>query len=215
MVDSTILGFHLRHGGGLCAEAVTDLAKAQPGTGRTKSVRDAIEPLLPRLWRFCQVLTANSTTAADLAQSTCLRALERQDQFQLETRLDRWLFRIAQSIWFNEMRATRIRRGGGVVPVEEVGLVAPTNVESNIFFTQVFSQVMALPEAQRITVALVYVEGYTYQEASDLLGIPIGTVMSRLAGARNRLAKVLGGVRASTDAAREEGTRIYGCRTLH
>jgi RNA polymerase sigma-70 factor, ECF subfamily len=53
-------------------------------------------------------------------------------------------------------------------------------------------------------VALVYVEGYTYQEASDLLGIPVGTVMSRLAGARDRLAKVLGGVRSSTNVARKK-----------
>jgi RNA polymerase sigma-70 factor, ECF subfamily len=177
---------------------VTNLAKAQPDGGQ--SVRDAIEPLLPRLWRFCHVLTVDSTMAADLAQSTCLRALERDDQFQVETRLDSWLFRIAQSIWFNEMRATRIRRGGGLVPVEEAELVAPTNVESNIFFTQVLSQVMALPEAQRITVAMVYVEGYTYQEAADLLGIPVGTVMSRLAGARGRLAKTFSEARDSIGA---------------
>ena len=181
---------------------VTNLANARPDSGQRGTVRDAIEPLLPRLWRFCHVLTLNSALAADLAQSTCLRALERDDQFQAETRLDSWLFRIAQSIWFNEMRATRIRRGGGLVPVEEAGLVAATNLESNIFFTQVLSQVMALPEAQRITVALVYVEGYTYEEASDLLGIPIGTVMSRLAGARSRLAKVLHGA-SSTDVARK------------
>jgi RNA polymerase sigma-70 factor (ECF subfamily) len=157
------------------------------------SVREELDPLLPRLWRFCHVLTADRTAAEDLAQSTCLRALERETQFQPETRLDSWLFRIAQSIWFNEMRAARIRKGGGLVPVEEAVLVASANLESNIFFSEVFSQVMALPEAQRVTVALVYVEGYSYQEASDLLGIPVGTVMSRLSNARGRLAKLLVG----------------------
>jgi RNA polymerase sigma-70 factor (ECF subfamily) len=70
-----------------------------------------------------------------------------------------------------------------------------TDAEVNIFLTQVLSQVMALPEAQRITVVLVYVEGYSYQEASEVLGIPVGTVMSRLAGARGRLAQALGETR--------------------
>ena len=155
--------------------------------------------------------------AVDLAQSTCLRALERGDQFQVETRLDSWPFRIAQSIWYNEMRATRIRRGGGLVPVEEAELVAPTNVESNIFFTQVLSQVMALPEAQRTTVALVHVEGYTYQEASDLLGIPVGTVMSRLAGrARPVSQDVQRGARQHRRRQQEGvGTHIHGCLKLH
>jgi RNA polymerase sigma-70 factor (ECF subfamily) len=103
-----------------------------------------------------------------------------------------WLFRIAQSVWFNQRRADRVRRGGGLVPAEDAGLVsAGSDAETNIFLTQVLSQVMALPEAQRVTVVLVYVEGYSYQEASEVLGIPIGTVMSRLAGARSRLAQAL------------------------
>jgi RNA polymerase sigma-70 factor (ECF subfamily) len=79
------------------------------------------------------------------------------------------------------------------VAAEDAGLVAAgSDAETNIFLTQVLSQVMALPEAQRVTVVLVYVEGYSYQEASEVLGIPIGTVMSRLAGARSRLAQALG-----------------------
>ena len=49
-------------------------------------------------------------------------------------------------------------------------------------------EVLALPEAQRTTVVLVYVEGYSYKEAADMLDIPIGTVMSRLAAARGKLA---------------------------
>jgi RNA polymerase sigma-70 factor (ECF subfamily) len=99
------------------------------------------------------------------------------------------VFRIAQSIWFNQMRAEKVRRGGGLVPAEQADLLADgTDPESNTFLAQVLSQVMALPEAQRVTVLLVYVEGYPYKEAAEVLGIPIGTVMSRLAAARGRLA---------------------------
>jgi RNA polymerase sigma-70 factor (ECF subfamily) len=144
---------------------------------------------LPRLWRFCHVLTGGTVAADDLAQAACLRALEREDQFQPDTRVDHWVFRIAQSIWFNQMRAEKIRRGGGLVPVEQAELVAGgADPESNIFVAQVLSRVMALPEAQRVVVLLVYVEGYPYKEAAEVLGIPIGTVMSRLAAARGRLA---------------------------
>jgi DNA-directed RNA polymerase specialized sigma24 family protein len=53
-----------------------------------------------------------------------MRALERENQFQPQTRLDSWVFRIAQSVWFNQRRADRVRRGGGLVPAEDAGLIA-------------------------------------------------------------------------------------------
>jgi RNA polymerase sigma-70 factor (ECF subfamily) len=158
------------------------------------SVRLNLHTLLPRLWRFCHVLTGDRSAADDLAQSTCVRALERASQFHPGSRLDQWVFRIAQSIWFNQRRAEKIRCGLGTVPAEEAGLASPgVDAEANIFLVQVLSSVMALPEAQRVTVLLVYVEGFSYQEAAAILQIPIGTVMSRLAGARNRLARLRDG----------------------
>ena len=158
------------------------------------SVRDSLHGLLPRLWRFCHVLTGDRSAADDLAQSTCVRALERAIQFQPGSHLDQWVFRIAQSIWFNQRRAEKIRRGLGTVPAEEAGLASPgDNAELKIFLAQVLSSVMGLPEAQRVMVLLVYVEGLSYQEAAAILEIPIGTVMSRLAGARSRLARLRDG----------------------
>ena len=155
------------------------------------AVRDGLNALLPRLWRFCHVLTGDRSSADDLAQSACLRALERASQFQPGTRLDQWVFRIAQSIWFNQRRAEKVRRGFGTVPPAEAGLVTGADdAEANIYLAQVLSSVMELPEAQRVTVLLVYVEGFSYQEAADMLEIPIGTVMSRLAAARGRLARL-------------------------
>jgi RNA polymerase sigma-70 factor (ECF subfamily) len=155
----------------------------------TDSVRTGIDRLLPRLWRFCLVLTGERSAADDLTQTACVRALEREDQFQPGTRLDRWTFRIAQTIWLNQRRGEKVRRGAGVVPAEDAGLVDPAaDAEANLYLAEVLSAVMALPEAQRIAVLLVYVEGYSYKEAADHLEIPIGTVMSRLAGARGRLS---------------------------
>jgi len=151
-------------------------------------VRDGLPELMPRLWRYCVVLTGNRDVAHDLSQSTCVRALEKAHLFQPGTKLGAWVFRIAHRIWLNELRSQTMRRGGGLVPVEDADLPSKDlPAETNIFVGQVLSQVKALPEAQRATVMLVYVEGFSYREAAEVLDIPIGTVMSRLAAARKTL----------------------------
>jgi RNA polymerase sigma-70 factor (ECF subfamily) len=75
--------------------------------------------LLPRLWRYGLVLARNPDIAEDLVQATCVRALEKSSQFEVGTRLDRWLFTILRSIWINQLRAQRIRSGEGVIDAEE------------------------------------------------------------------------------------------------
>ena len=154
-------------------------------------VRAGLESCLPRLWRYALTLSRSRDVADDLVQATCLRAIERADQFVPGTRLDRWLFSILRSIWLNEVRARRIREGGGFVDPEDV-LVADGahEIESNILASQVLREIGRLPEAQREAVLLVYGEGYRYAEAAQTLGIPVGTVMSRLAAARAALAKL-------------------------
>ena len=123
------------------------------------------------------------------AEKTCLRALERAHQFTPGTRLDRWLFSILHSIWLNEIRATRYRTGQGLVDAEtELVFDGMREVETNILAGQVLREVNALPEVQREAVFLVYGEGLTYREAAEILAVPIGTIMSRLAGARTKLA---------------------------
>ena len=82
--------------------------------------------------------------------------------------------------------------GGGLVPVEEIDL--PANLpdsETNIFARDVLNKVNTLPEAQRQSVFLVYVEGYSYKEAAHMMDIPIGTVMSRLAAARRVISQLM------------------------
>lgn len=154
-----------------------------------KTVSDGLPALLTRLWRFGYSLSGSADIADDLVQETCARALTKATQFTPGTRLDSWTFTICRSIWLNDLRARKVRLGEGVLPVEEIDLPdsAPTT-EMNIFAAQVVEHVMALPDAQRETVFLVYVEGFSYREASEILNIPIGTIMSRLATARQKLA---------------------------
>ena len=155
-----------------------------------EEVTSGLEAVFPRLWRYCLALTSNRTSADDLAQATCLRALEKSVQFEVGTNLDRWLFRIAQRTWLNELRATAVRRGGGMASVDEIEMVdQKPSPESNLLTREVLLEVLALPEAQRSMVMLVYVEGYSYAQAAEIAEIPIGTVMSRLAAARSKLSK--------------------------
>jgi RNA polymerase sigma-70 factor (ECF subfamily) len=156
-----------------------------------REVRLGLEPCLARLWRYAVVLSSSSDTADDLVQATCLRAMERADQFTPGTRLDRWLFAILRSIWLNQIRARRIRQGAGFVEAEHVlTFDGGHDIEVNVLTSQVLTAVRRLPETQRETALLVYAEGYTYAEAAVALGVPIGTVMSRLATARAALAKL-------------------------
>ncbi len=156
-------------------------------------VREGLHALYPRLWRYCLVLTGSRDRADDLAQAACLRAIENADKYQSGTRLDFWLIRMTQRLWLNELRAAAVRRGGGILPVEDIELPDDKpDPEMNLLAREVFEAVMALPEAQRSAVVLVYVEGFSYKEAADVLDIPIGTVMSRLAVARSKISATFG-----------------------
>lgn len=147
--------------------------------------------------RLGMTLTGNSAVADDLVQSACERALTRSHQWRKGTRLDSWVFSIMRSIWKNDLRAVSIRQGEGIVSADEFPLEsAGHSAETAVFLQQVYSRVMALPEGQRVTVLLVYVEGYGYQEAADILEVPIGTIMSRLARARVAIAEQIDGSKA-------------------
>src|SRR6202042_2765845 len=126
-----------------------------------REVRTGLDPCLARLWRYALVVTGTSDAAEDLVQATCLRAIERADQFVPGTRLDRWLFAILRSIWLNDIRARRIREGGGFVDAEEtLAIDGAREIEANIFAAEVFRAIAQLPEAQREAALLVYCEGY-------------------------------------------------------
>ncbi len=145
--------------------------------------------LLPRLWRFALRLTRNAQDAEDLVQRTCLRALERRAQWQPGTALLSWLFAIEHSIWLNELRSAQRRRTGSLdgeqaLPAMDEAVSNTGNPEQRLHYRQVVVAVEALPEAQRVVMLLVAVEGLSYREAAEVLDIPIGTVMSRLARAR-------------------------------
>lgn len=152
-------------------------------------IRKGLTDHLSRLWRYGLVLSRKRDVAEDLVQQTCVRALERASQFEPGTRLDRWLFSILHSIWLNEIRASKVRQGQGFADAEETLVFdGAGTTETHVMATQILRKVEALPEAQRGAVFLAYVEGLSYREVAEILDIPIGTVMSRLAAARAKLS---------------------------
>lgn len=150
--------------------------------------------LLPRLWRFALRLAGDPHDAEDLVQQACVRALERQHQLQPGTSTLSWLFSILHSIWLNEVRARRIRSQGSIQWSEELAdTVADPRATSPEIYTlhrQIISAVDQLPDAQRAVMLLVAVEGLSYREAAIALDVPIGTVMSRLARARQTIGEL-------------------------
>jgi RNA polymerase sigma-70 factor (ECF subfamily) len=146
--------------------------------------------LLPRMRRFARSLTFHREDADDLVQVAMERALGRSEQFEENTRLDSWLFRIIKNAWIDEVRG-RIRRDQVFAPEEEginVG-VDPAAAQQQRMAVQ--KAMSLLSEEHRIVVALVLVDGLPYKEAAAVLEIPMGTLTSRLARARDALQTLL------------------------
>jgi RNA polymerase sigma factor (sigma-70 family) len=153
-----------------------------------------IVELLPRLRRLARVLARAPADADDLVQLTVERALTRHDQWRPGTRLDSWMFRMMKNAWIDETRA-RARRGGLFAPEEAgeaVGADGAAAMEARLAAREVESAMARLPKDQRIAVALVLVEGLSYQEAAEVLEIPTGTLTSRLVRGRTALLADLG-----------------------
>ncbi|MEK0084272.1 RNA polymerase sigma factor [Benzoatithermus flavus] len=150
--------------------------------------------LLPNLRRFARVLCRDDAEADDLVQSTCERALRRADGFAPGTRLDRWLFKMMQNLWLDRARsaATRHRHVDLDAARDLVGADGSRDGEARVMLARVRARIAALPEQQRLVLALVVAEGLGYREAAERLGVPIGTVMSRLARARRSLFDLVG-----------------------
>lgn len=144
-----------------------------------------VEDEMPHVWRFALRLSGSTEDAEELLQKTMLRALQKRSQYKSSTHLRSWLFSISHSIWKNDLRAKSIRKNVDFnTPKIEQALGTTNDAETNQLFQQVIHRVNELPEAQRTVMILVAIQGFSYQETSDILELPIGTVMSRLARAR-------------------------------
>lgn len=161
-------------------------------------IREQIISLLPRLRRFAYGLTGSTDEGDDLVQAACERALSRLHQWQPGTRLDSWMFRIAQTIWLDRLRARRVR--GETTSPEVLERISSGDAaaasEHRLVLQKTREAMLQLPEDQRAVLVLVTVDGMSYRQAAETLGVPTGTVMSRLARARVRLHELVHGTAA-------------------
>ena len=156
----------------------------------SEALRTQLAALLPRLRRFARALARNPHDADDLVQIALERALTRAEQWRPDTRLESWMFGIVKNAWIDETRS-RARRAKLFLP-EEAGVeVGVPTTDTQIGMLSMQSALQSLPQEQRIVVALVLIEGFSYQEAASVLEIPVGTVTSRLARAREALVMLL------------------------
>ena len=167
-----------------------------PAVSRSDELTGALPALLPRLWRFALRLTGDRHAAEDLVQRACVRGLERRHQLQPGTSPHSWMFSIVHSVWLNEVRARQIRQRASMQwtddLAETVADESSANPERDALHRQIIQAVEKLPDAQRAVMLLVAVEGLSYREAAEALGIPLGTVMSRLARARLTIGQAFG-----------------------
>lgn len=154
---------------------------------------EQIVALLPRLRRYARVLVHDADLADDLVQSACERALA-AERGPGEAPLDAWMFRILRNLWIDRVRAAA--GAGEHVELDSIAeLAQPTasgDAERQVLLRQVDRALQRLPEPQREVLLLACAEEMSYRQIADLLGVPIGTVMSRLARARANLSAVLG-----------------------
>jgi RNA polymerase sigma-70 factor (ECF subfamily) len=166
--------------------------------GRARMGRDLVV-LLPRLRRFASGLAGSVQEGDDIVQAACLRALERYRQWQPGTQLDRWMFRIARNIWLDRRKSAWSQKVRS--DPELLSAVADRSFERELEardeLARARAAIAALPASQREALLLVSVEGLTYEAAADLLGIPLGTVMSRVARGRVAVARFVRGERES------------------
>jgi RNA polymerase sigma factor (sigma-70 family) len=163
-------------------QSVVQSGMAAPGD----PVRRELIALLPRLRRFARALTRNADEGDDLVQTALERALRHLDGWTAGARLDSWMFRIMKNCWIDEIRSKTVRAKvfAPEEAAEAVGTGGPEAMELHLEAQAARAAMDELPEEQRLAVALVLVEGFSYREAAELLEVPIGTLTSRLARGR-------------------------------
>ncbi len=162
---------------------------------KQSGVREELVKLIPRLRRYALALTGSRSDADDLVQDAIERALRRADQWREGTRLDAWVFRIARNAWIDQVRSRRSRERLVVADpdADAPGVDGRTAMDAAFTLDRALKVLNALPEDQRAVITLIHIEGFSYREAAEILGVPEGTVTSRLWRARTAIeAQVLG-----------------------
>jgi RNA polymerase sigma-70 factor (ECF subfamily) len=152
--------------------------------------RNSVQTAIPALRRYARALTRDAETADDLVQDTLVRALRSEHLFQ-EGDVRSWLYTILTNLNRNRLRT--LARRPAFAPIEEEDTPGMTGPDTG--GRDIERALASLAEDQRAALLLVVLEGLSYREVAEVQGVPIGTVMSRLARARAQLRAYLDGER--------------------
>ena len=162
-----------------------------------------VEQEIPRLRRYARALTRGADRADDLVQDTLVRALTKGHLWQPGTDIRAWLFTIMHNQYVNMVR--REMRDSATVDIEQLSstLVATTDPTVGRQLVELDRALARLPDEQREVILLVGLEGMAYESAAQILGVPIGTVRSRLSRGRDSLRQLMGRKQEAKDATGE------------
>ncbi len=148
---------------------------------------------IPRLRRYARALSGDPALADDLVQDTLVRALTRRHLWMSTRGIRPWLFTIMHNVYVNAVvrRARVAERSAGP---EELGQVpSAERAESDLQLRELDRALATLPAEQREALLLASLEGLSYREIAKVAAVPIGTVMSRVSRARERLRQLVQG----------------------
>lgn len=159
---------------------------------KAATMKERLLALLPALRRFAWSLTNSVHDADDLLQNTVERLLVKG--MPADADLNKWAFTVCRNLWIDECRSRKVR---GTVAWDQdehdvVTVDGEKDMQLKIEVAQINALLQQLPEEQHLVLSMVTVQGLSYQETADALGVPLGTVMSRLARARTRLVELVG-----------------------
>ena len=153
--------------------------------------RSLVIEQLPGLRRYARALTGDSWAADDLVQDTLERACAKWQLWLAGTDLRAWLFTLMHNLYLNQRRT--VQPTTGATPIDDVQSDLPAPEDDKDAALDLARCLQRLPDDQRAVLLLVALEDMSYAEAAKVLGIPIGTVMSRLSRARSRLRELMEG----------------------
>ena len=158
---------------------------------KTDDMKAELLALLPALRRFAWSLSNSMHDADDLLQNTVERLLTRPPP--ADANLSKWAFTVCRNLWIDECRSRRVRSAVSWDPdLHDILTVeGEKTMQLQIEVAQANAALRKLPEEQHLVLSMVAVQGLSYREVAEALDIPLGTVMSRLARARARLAEML------------------------
>lgn len=159
---------------------------------------DLIEAEIPHLRRYARYLTRDLDRADDVVQDALVRAIANVAKWQPGTNMRAWLFVIVRNTFINERRRSSRNIADGDFEAATLALGVPANQENAFYLTELARVFENLPSDHQEVLLFVVVEGMTYEEAAEILEVPLGTVRSRLSRARDALRKSLDGDHADS-----------------